>query len=242
MSVLVFNVVTAALMVLLFKVATTLVEPGTLRSRRIPWAAILLTIFVVAGLVLQASWAGAMDALDSDPSRDGWWRLLTSVFMQNGGFLGDLWNLITLAVVAALAEWFWGSWLTLGLFLAGMLLPHGLDLLAGVTDNSTDPRNFAGSSGATYFLGATLAGALLLIGPGIRQRLLALAVPAVGIIAFLAQGNGHGLVSAEGCALGVITWLLLHRWHTFNRDSPRLAAGSSSDTGPSAVTAQVRRK
>ncbi|MFJ9697420.1 hypothetical protein [Kitasatospora sp. NPDC101183] len=30
----------------------------------------------------------------------GWWREFTSVFMQNGGLFGGLWNLVTLAAAA----------------------------------------------------------------------------------------------------------------------------------------------
>ncbi|MEU5061562.1 MULTISPECIES: hypothetical protein [unclassified Streptomyces] len=82
--------------------------------------------------------------------------------MQNGGFGGAAWNIATLAAVAGFAEWFWGAPLTLCLFAAGILLPERIDALWGETSRSTDPRNFAGSSGATYFLGATLAAALLL--------------------------------------------------------------------------------
>ncbi|MFB6854011.1 hypothetical protein ACFC18_54990 [Streptomyces sp. NPDC056121] len=84
--------------------------------------------------------------------------------MQNGGFGGAAWNIATLAAVAGFAEWFWGAPLTLCLFAAGILLPERIDALWGETSRSTDPRNFAGSSGATYFLGATLAAALLLRG------------------------------------------------------------------------------
>lgn len=89
---------------------------------------------------------------------------ITSVFMQNGGFGGAAWNIATLAAVAGFAEWFWGEPLTLCLFAAGILLPERVDALWGETSRSTDPRIFAGSSGATYFLGATLAAALLLRG------------------------------------------------------------------------------
>jgi hypothetical protein len=219
MSALVFNLVTAALMVLMLRVGLTLVDPETFRSRPRPWVAVTLVALAVAGLIVQHTWPGAMAALDSDPSRSGWWRPLTSVFLQNGGVLGDTWNLVTLAALAAMAEWFWGRTLTVALFLCAVVLPEALDLVAGAA-RSTDPRNFAGSSGATYFLAATLAGAALLLGPHSPQRLLASAVPAVGLAAWLTQQNGHGLVSTEGFALGALLWLALHRRLTFNRIPP----------------------
>ncbi|MFJ9950241.1 hypothetical protein [Kitasatospora sp. NPDC091207] len=228
MDILLFNVTTAALMVLMFNGGLALVGRSTLGGRRIPWAAVGLTGIALAGVALQLCWSGAMGALDADPAKSGWWRVVTSVFLQNGGFGGAAWNIATLAAVAAFADWFWGAPLTLGLFAAGILLPEQIDKLWGQTSHSTDPRNFAGSSGATYFLGATLAAALLLRGgadqrsdrtgaPGTEDadarakavrtnRLLALGVPVLGLAMWFAQENGHGLVSAYGFALGALAW------------------------------------
>ncbi|MFD9339625.1 hypothetical protein ACFWBF_35385 [Streptomyces sp. NPDC060028] len=207
---------TAALMVLMFKGGLALIGEDTLRGRRVPWAALALTGLALAGVALQLCWPGAMDALDADPARSGWWRVVTSVFMQNGGLFGGAWNIATLATVAALADWFWGAPLTLSLFLAGILLPEHIDAVFGVGGHhSTDPRNFAGSSGATYFLGATLAAALLLrvlrSGRGKTQRkeaLLAAGVPALGLAMWFTQANGHGLVSVYGFLLGTLACLL----------------------------------
>ncbi|MEV6583247.1 hypothetical protein AB0M92_34390 [Streptomyces sp. NPDC051582] len=220
MDAVVFNVTTAALMVLMFKGGLALLGLGedTLRGRRIPWAAVALTGLALAGVALQLCWSGAMDALGADPAEPGWWRVLTSVFMQNGGLFGGAWNIATLAVVAALADWFWGSPLTLGLFLAGILLPEHIDALFGAGGHhSTDPRNFAGSSGATYFLGATLAAALLLrVIRGLRtgggeargkEALLAAGVPVLGLAMWFTQSNGHGLVSVYGFLLGALVGL-----------------------------------
>ncbi|WP_371616382.1 hypothetical protein [Streptomyces sp. NBC_00454] len=213
METLIFNATTAGLMVLMFKGGLALLGEDTLRQRRIPWAAVGLTALALAAVAVQFLWSGAMDAFDSDPAKSGWWRVLTSVFMQNGGLLGGAWNIATLAVIAALAEWLWGGPLMLGLFLAGILLPEHLDALFGLGGHhSTDPRNFAGSSGATYFLGATLAAALLLhvlrsggadrTGAHTKDALLALAVPVLGLTLWFAQSNGHGLVSTYGFTLG----------------------------------------
>ncbi|MET9699944.1 hypothetical protein ABZY31_23880 [Streptomyces sp. NPDC006529] len=215
MGALVFNVTTAALMVLMFKGGLSLLGEGTLRQRRTPWAAIGLTTLVIAGLVTQLTWSAATDTFDSDPARTGWWRIATSVFMQNGGPAGDAWNIATIAVIAALAEWFWGGPLMLGLFTAGILLPTYVDMLFGQSERSADPRNFAGSSGATYFLAATLAAPLLLrvlrtggIGAHTKDALLALGVPVLGLALWFAQSNGHGLVAAYGFALGAVTCLV----------------------------------
>lgn len=246
---LLFSVTTAALMVLMAKCGRGLMEPmagagdgagartpglEALRSRPFPWAAAVLGGLAVAGVLLQLSWSGAREALDADPSESGWWRVFTSVFMQNGGVGGVLWNIATLAVVAALAHWYWGGGLTLLFFLSGILLPERIDDLLGIGGGaSTDPRNFAGSSGATYFLGATLAAALLLrtftsskgdvkgedgaaaggaaAGNSVADRLLAAAVPALGLAMWFTQENGHGLVAAYGFALGAGVWAVWRR-------------------------------
>lgn len=213
MDALLFNVTTAGLMVLMFKAGVALIGQDTVGRRRLPWAAAGLTTVALAAVVTQLCWSGAMDAFDSDPAKSGWWRVITSVFMQNGGFLGAAWNIATLAVIAALAEWFWGAPLMVGLFAAGILLPQHIDSLFGASDRaSTDPRNFAGSSGATYFLAATLAAALLLRGSAHtgtpKQGLLALAVPVLGLTLWFAQSNGHGLVAVYGFALGVLVRFL----------------------------------
>ncbi|MER6053199.1 hypothetical protein ABT168_38155 [Streptomyces sp. NPDC001793] len=229
MDILVFNVTTAALMVLMFNGGLALVGQSTLGRRRVPWAGVGLTGLALAGVALQLCWSGAMDSLDADPSKSGWWRVFTSVFMQNGGLGGAAWNIVTLAAVAVFADWFWGAPLTLGLFAAGILLPEQIDKLWGQTSHTTDPRNFAGSSGATYFLGATLAAALLLRGgadensgkaaakgfddegtsrgkAARKNRLLALSVPVLGLAMWFAQENGHGLVACYGFALGALAW------------------------------------
>ncbi|MFI6600194.1 hypothetical protein ACIBHX_28455 [Nonomuraea sp. NPDC050536] len=206
MSGLLFFATTAALMVMMINSGLALVGRDTVRERPIPWAAVGLTALAVAGVVIQLFWAGAMDALDSDPAKTGWWRVVTSVFMQNGGVAGTLWNVVTLAVVAGLAQWFWGGPLTVVLFAGGIFLPERMDALLGMGGPSTDPRNFAGSSGATYFLGATLATALLMRTRVPKQRLLAVAVPVLGLVMWFAQSNGHGLVAVYGFVAGLPAW------------------------------------
>jgi hypothetical protein len=200
---------TGALMVLMILVGTTVVPPAPPRSRPAPWAAIALTALAIAGVALQLAWTGAMDTLDSDPARAGWWRPVTSAFLQNGGVIGGAWNLVTLAVILALAEWRWGSWLTVALFLLGALLPRLVGTLGGA-DAASDPRNFAGSSGATYFVGGTLAAALVLAaGHTVAQRALALTVPGLALLTWLLHDNAHGLVTLEGFVVGIIVWALV---------------------------------
>lgn len=223
MGAIVFNLTTAALMIMMVNCGLGVVGRDTVRGRPIPWAAVILTAIAVGGVLLQMVWSGAMHALDADPTRSGWWREFTSVFLQNGGVFGALWNLVTLAVVAALAQWYWGGPLTLGFFVAGIVLPGRIDSRLGLADGpSTDPRNFVGSSGATYFLGATLALAFLTRTRLPKELALAIGVPVLGLAMWLAQDNGHGLVSVYGFALGGAAWAARTRWRGGNTNANRL--------------------
>jgi hypothetical protein len=204
-SVALYNLVTAALMVLMIKVGQRLAPD----RKGLSWLAIVITTLLVAGLVLQAAWSGAMDTLDSDPSKPGWWRPITATFMQNGGVLGDTWNLITAAIVLTLAEAHWGRLRAFVLFVLAILVPHWIDLLLGGGAVSHQTRNWAGSSGTTYFLGATLAAGLLLATVELRPRLLALAIPVAGLASWLLQDNAHGLLTAEGFAFGLLVAAIL---------------------------------
>lgn len=223
MAAIVYNLTTALLMVVMIKAGLSIVGPDSIPQRRIPWVAIALTALVVAGLVLQLSWSGAMDALDSDPAKTGWWRVITSVFMQNGGIFGDAWNVATIAIVAALAEWFWGGTLTFALFLAGILLPQHIDSLLGIVSVSSEPRNFAGSSGATYFLAATLAVPLLVRTRVVKERLIAVGIVVLGLVMWFVQENAHGLMSVYGLVLGAVVWALGHKLIHPDRDLTRPA-------------------
>lgn len=221
-------VVTAVLMLLTLRAAATLVDPrSAVAARTVPWAAVVLVGLAVTGLVVQAVWSGAMATLDDDPARSGWWRPLTAVFLQNGGVAGTTWNLVTLALVAAAAGLWWGDVLTVVLFAAGTLLPGLVDGAVGtllealpgssgadvVATSAADPRNFVGSSGATYFLAATLAAAVFLHGSApVRERLVAGFVPVLGAVAFVVVDDAHGLVTAEGFVVGLVVTAVVAVW------------------------------
>ncbi|GAA0240035.1 hypothetical protein [Cryptosporangium japonicum] len=210
------------LFVLMGKAGSLLVTGN--RRRPLPWLAVAGVVALLGGLVLQAAWGGAEAALAHDPARSGWWRPFTSVLLQNGGLLGDVFNVVTAAIVLALAQWHWGVGRALVLLLGAVLVPSGLDALLGDGELGGQSRNYVGSSGVVFFLAATLAGALLLAGPGVRPRVLAPAVPVAGLALWFAQANGHGLVSAEGFVVGVLAALVPRRGQWGRRPSSRSAS------------------
>ena len=110
---------------------------------------------------------------------------------------------MTLALAAALADWFWGTLTATLLTVACVALPVAVGALLGVGPSS-DPRNFVGSSGLTFALAATLAGALVARAPRLQDRALGLGAGVIGLAAWWWWGNAHGLVTAEGLVLGIL--------------------------------------
>lgn len=215
---------TAVLAALLLGCGVTLVGEERLRRPTIPWFAIAITSLAVVGLVVQHAWAGATTALDADPSRAGWWRHGTATFLQNGGAAGTVFNLVTLAAFAALAEWAWGTLTAAALFVAGIVVPAGVGALLAVGP-ADDPRGWMGSSGATLFLAGTLGGALLVRGPR-GMAVLALVVAAV---AWFVLGNAHGLVACYGTILGgLVEGARVRRAITRRRRRPSSAGPAAS--------------
>ncbi len=208
-----YELSTALILILALRAGVMLTGVDTkvaVGRQRIPWVAMALTAIALIGVTLQYTWAGAFDALADLPGRAGWWRPFTAVFLQ-GGPAGAAWNVITLLVAAALAEWFWGRLGAALLFGFGMVGPSlvGSVLLSASTQTNlaADPRNFVGSSGATYLLAGTLVGALLmrtlLARPVRRSGIgLPLAHIVVALFAWFALANAHGLVSFFGVVIG----------------------------------------
>jgi hypothetical protein len=212
-----YTLSTAFMMVLALQAASALLGRRTLLERRIPWVAIGLTAVAVTGVAVQLSWPDAYAVLANVPGRSGWWRPATAIFLQVGAF-GSAYNLITIAIVAALAEWYWGRWTALALFAFGMVGPHLISsvLIHGSQAHGlhADPRNFVGSSGATYVLNATMSGALVmsrLLGrSGASHDVMpALGLVVTGALSWELLGNAHGVVSLYGAAVGALLALIL---------------------------------
>ena len=196
-------VVTAIVMVLLLSCGLVLVDGDTIPHRPVPWLAIGLTGLAVVGIVLQAVWHGAMAALDADPARTGWWRHGTAVFLQNGGPAGVVFNLVSLAAVAALAQWAWGRRWFVGLVAAAIVVPPLVGATFGGAPHD-DPSTFAGSSGLTFFLAGTFAGALVFRGRSASDRALGVGAVAAAVVAWVWLSDAHGLVAAEGALVGAL--------------------------------------
>lgn len=124
-----------------------------------------------------------------------WWRLVTSLVVQDGGWSGAVFNLMALLVIGLAAERIWGTrrWLMIGLttgigaqFWGLVVQPVG-----------------AGNSLMTFGLAASMAVAVLRAPAAPARRILAALSLLVGLALLLAS-DVHGGAVALGAVLGVV--------------------------------------
>ena len=177
---------------------------GSLRGRRVPVVAAALTSLLVVGALLEVFWPGALGALSDGPG-SSWWQTFTAPFVQSGGAVGAVFNIVSAAVVLAITEWYWGRVAAAAIWLVGAWAPLGvLAGLAGYHESAGNVAAYsAGSSGATYFTLGTLCAAALLAGAG-WERLAGAAALLVAVVMWLFVNDGHGVVLVEGGLLGVL--------------------------------------
>lgn len=137
-----------------------------------------------------------------------WWRLVTSVFLQDGGWLGTAFNLITLAISVAVVRTCFSGPVMVAVFVIGGVVSNVLTLvILGASG--------AGNSMATMFLVASAAVAAWFRherGSGSNAPLFVLAATALVLVALRDQ---HGLAVAAGLVAGLAA--MLSRPKTANR-------------------------
>jgi membrane associated rhomboid family serine protease len=179
-----------------------------LAGRRVrPWprSQLILTgaglwLLVAVPSVLQNPFPALLTSLRRDPElirhHGQYWRILTSVAVQDGGVPGTVWNLAILAVVVVVAVQVWGPLRTAIVFLVAQLLFNTLAVFL-----SSDLG--AGNSGATFGLACSMAGLGLL-----RRRNRAVLPRALGVlgigVALLVIGDAHGIAVLGGVLIGLL--------------------------------------
>lgn len=177
-----------------------------LRPRPAP-AAVALWLAVAAGSVVGLRWPVwlAVGEREPGPVRHGQvWRLVTSMFLQDGGVAGTVVNLVTLAVTALLV----GSLVRPRTLVLGFLA-------AGVVGNVTTlvllGQGGAGNSMATMGLAAgTAAYAALAVDRSRAARVLVEVIALVALGLDLA-GDQHGPALTAGLVAGAGVVLILRR-------------------------------
>lgn len=163
-----------------------------------------VTTLVLAAVTLAISIAGnldqdVLDALsrDRDLLLSGqWWRLITPLFVQDGGWAGTVFNLVALLIVGTLTETIHGARVLLAAYFAAGILSEiaAYTLLPG--------QGFAGNSVAVCGLTALCLVAFVRSPPPLSQ-----AVSAIGLLAggtLVVTGNLHGVGFAVGALAGVV--------------------------------------
>lgn len=182
-----------------------------------PWATVVL-----AAVTAVVSVAGELDAqllaaLDRNRELllDGqWWRIVTPLFVQDGGWGGMIVNIIALLLAGTMAELLFSGWVMVAVyFLSG--------LVSEVAAYTVFPgQGFAGNSVAIAGLTA-----LCLVTITVRERGVTRVIGIAGLacgIALLVLGDLHGAGFATGLVAG-LALLAAHRGRRPHAPTPRSA-------------------
>lgn len=167
------------------------------RIHNVPTVAVVLWSVVAVPSLLQIPFPAIRVAFERDPMLvrdDQWWRIMTSVLVQDGGIGGMVANLVILGVVAPVAGRVWGNGRTLLLFGTSQLI-------LGLFTAFVFPSPGAGYSGATCALAASIAGLAVMQSPRRRELVMAAGVVLAGIM-MVAVDDAHGLAILTGALLG----------------------------------------
>ncbi|MEV8510723.1 rhomboid family intramembrane serine protease [Dactylosporangium sp. NPDC051484] len=171
--------------------------PGA--APRPPIATMAAFVLVAVPSLLQLTLAPALfEALRRDRAAIGdgqLWRLVTSFVVQDSGWPGTIFNLLTLAVLGALAEQHWGParWVVLALT---------VQVLGDLWGLVVQPVG-AGTSLVIFGSAASLAVAALLLETGPRSRLPAIVSLLVALV-LLVLGDIHGGAALFGAVVGAV--------------------------------------
>lgn len=171
------------------------------RPPRVPGWGVGLVVLVAAGWVVQLWRPGLLDdgMRDSAAVRAGqWWRLATAIVLQDGGWIGAVFNLVTLAVTVVLAAEALTPRLGVGAFVLGGVAANLLTVL-------TFGQPGAGSSMATIVV-LVVAVVVGMRNPSWREAGLVVLLVALAVV-LLVRRDQHGLA----VALGVVSGLVLRR-------------------------------
>lgn len=124
-----------------------------------------------------------------------WWRLITPLFVQDGGLVGGVSNLVGLLVVGAIAEHLWGRWRMLAIFFGGAVVGE----LVGFAWQPVG----AGNSIGNFALAASVA--LLCVAARERRMTQAFAyISLAADVVLVAMRDIHGAAAVAGFMMALV--------------------------------------
>lgn len=169
---------------------------------RVPVATIVIALVVAVVSVIGELNADVLAALGRDLhalQAGEWWRAVTPLVVQDGGWPGLIFNLFALVVIGALAETLLPRWVVPLVFVVTGLIGE----LAAYT--VMQGQGFAGNSVANLGIaGVVLVAALRT--PRVPARIAAVIGLAAGVV-LLVTWDLHSVGIIVGVALGVVAWL-----------------------------------
>jgi len=132
-----------------------------------------------------------------------WWRLITPLFVQDGGISGSIFNLVSLLLVGSASEQLWGSqrWLIIW-FIGGVL--------SEIIAFAWQPVG-AGNSVANFSLAASVAVLCLTRNPLRTARIAALLALGAGV-SLLLLNDIHGAAAMLGAVIAIVLIWFDRRW------------------------------
>ncbi len=90
-----------------------------------PLTTILLALAIAVSSTLQFFFPSMLSALQRDYAqilRGEWWRIVTALFVQDGGVSGAVFNVLSLLLIGRMAEQLWGGKRMIIVFFAGAII------------------------------------------------------------------------------------------------------------------------
>lgn len=171
---------------------------GTLAASasHFPLATLLLFVMVAVPTTLQFLFPVILSTLERDYARflsGEWWRVITPLFVQDGGVPGSIFNLISLLLVGGVAERLWGSRRMIAIFFVG-------GLISEVVAFAWQPIG-AGNSVGNFSLAASVAVTCLARQAGRITRVIALLALSSDAVLVVLR-DIHGAAALAGAILG----------------------------------------
>ena len=166
--------------------------------RRPPWLTLILMAGIGIPTALQFLFPTIVPLLQRDAaafSAGDWWRIITPLFVQDGGISGTTFNLVSLLLVGIVAEQVWNRDSMLILFFAGGVIGELVAL-------AWQPIG-AGNSVANFSLAGGLVVACLVKRSSRSTQLAALFALGAAVV-LIALKNIHGAAAMAGLFLALL--------------------------------------